>query len=311
VQRVLAARLFSEGESLRSEGRLDATMAALERYRQAFDAWTAANDRAGQARSARRLGEVLQTIGRPDEALPHLAVSLRAARVAADTEAECAALTATAMAYLDLGKMNDASDYARQALQLARDMLDGRQEAGALNVLGDVLAFSGHCLESVEHYKEALNLSKELLDRRGQAQALLNLGYAYSDLSRLSEAQAAFEASLVLWRTVEDRGGQALALRGLGRLHVILGANQQALGSYGHARVMRRAIHGIVNNNRQKPLGNILSLFDQKGEAQDGYLRPQGSYNRQIARAHSGPRHARRPAARPAFVIRFKSFDGA
>jgi CHAT domain-containing protein/tetratricopeptide (TPR) repeat protein len=234
-QRVLAERLFAEAEALRSEGRFDATTASLERYRRAFDFWTAEDDRTRQAISARRLGEALHTVGRTDEALARLLDSLGISRLAADPEAECAALVAAASVYLDVGKMDEASRFSQQALDLSRKTRDRRGEAVALNMLGDVDMFSGRSRESLAHYDGALAISKTLLDRRGQAQALLNLGYSYADLAQVPEALASYEAALGLWRAVSDRRGQARTLTGLGQLHAVAGENQQALGLYREA----------------------------------------------------------------------------
>ncbi len=112
-QRVLAERVFAEAEALRSEGRSVATTAALDRYRRAFDLWTTAEDRKGQALAKRRLGEALHVLGRSDDALAALLDSLSISRVAADSEAESAALAGAASVYLDLGRMEDADRFSQ------------------------------------------------------------------------------------------------------------------------------------------------------------------------------------------------------
>jgi CHAT domain-containing protein len=235
THRIQAERLFAEAEALRSEGRLVATTASLVRYRQAFNLWTTAEDRKGQARAKRRLGEALHALGRSDDALAALLDSLSVSRLAADAEAESAALSAAASVYLDLGRMTDANKFSRQALALSRKSGDRRGEAAALNVCGDVDMFSGRSRESLASYQDALAISRTLSDRRGQAQALLNLGYTYADLAQVSDSLASYEAALKLWQDAGDRSGQARTLTGLGQLHAVAGENQLALNRYRQA----------------------------------------------------------------------------
>jgi CHAT domain-containing protein len=238
THRIQAERLFAEAEALRSEGRLVATTASLVRYRQAFNLWTTAEDRKGQARAKRRLGEALHALGRSDDALAALLDSLSISRLAADSEAESAALAAAASVCLDLGKMEEASRFSQQALDLSRKTRDRRGEAVALNVCGDIDMFSGRSRESLAHYQDALAISRTLLDRRGQAQALLNLGYTYADLAQVPDSLASYESALGLWHEVSDRGGQARTLTGLGQLHAVAGENQRALGRYREATAL-------------------------------------------------------------------------
>ena len=128
-QRVLAERVFAEADALRSKGQLVATTAALEQYRRAFDLWTTAEDRQGQALAKRRLGEALHALGRFDEALAALLDSLNISRHAADSEGESNALAAAASVCLYLGRMEEAARFSQQALDLGRKTQDRRGEA--------------------------------------------------------------------------------------------------------------------------------------------------------------------------------------
>ena len=44
-------------------------------------------------------------------------------------------------------------------------------------------------------------------------------------------------------------------------------------------RIVHIATHGIINNERPEESGIVLSLFDQQGQSQDGFLRLQDIYN--------------------------------
>jgi CHAT domain-containing protein/tetratricopeptide (TPR) repeat protein len=238
AHRVLADRMFNEGETLRSDSRPGTTTASTVRYRRALALWRVARDREGQAKSGRRLGEALHFMGKSTAALAQLLDSLAVSRVAADAEAESAALAAAARVCLDLGRMGDATKFSQLAVDLSRKTRDRRGEAAALNVLGDVNMFSGRSRASLGHYREALAISERLLDRRGQAQALLNLGYTYGDLAQVPDAQQSYEGALILWRALGDARGQALTLTGLGQLGAVAGDNQQALGRYRDAKAL-------------------------------------------------------------------------
>lgn len=233
--RVAGERVFTEADALRSEGRLAATIGSLERYRHAFDLWSTAEDRKGQALAKRRLGEALHALGRLDEALAELLDSMNFSRLVADWEGESAALSAAASVCLDLGRMEEAGRFSQQSLDLARRTQDRQGEAVALNVRGDINMFTGRSRDSLTNYQAALAISKTLHDRRGQAQALLNLGYSYADLAQVSDSLASYEAALRLWRDLGDRIGQARTLSGLGQLHAVTGENQLALGRYREA----------------------------------------------------------------------------
>jgi len=234
-QRVLAERAFTEAEALQSEGRAEATIAALDRYRRAFELWTKGEDHEGQALAKRKLGEALHVLGRSDDALAALLDSLSISRAAVDSEAESTALADAAGVCLYLGRMEEADRFSQHALDLTRNTHDRRGEALALNARGDIDALSGRTRESLANYHDALAISKTLHDRRGQAQALLHLGYSYAELAQVSDSLASYEAALALWRDVGDRGGQARTLAGLGQLHAVAGENQLALGAYREA----------------------------------------------------------------------------
>jgi tetratricopeptide (TPR) repeat protein len=213
--RAAASRLLAEAETLLYDWQLSSTDAALERYRRALASWKAAGDVPEQAFAAKRIGEILHAVGRPDEAVPHLLLSLRLARAAADARAECDALNGAARVYLDLGRLDEADRHADLAQRLSRETQNPGAEADALNVLGDIYAFSGRSVESVDVYERALAIAVGLADRRRQALARLNLGHAYADLSRVADAHTSYESALLLSRAVADRRGQAAALTGL------------------------------------------------------------------------------------------------
>jgi CHAT domain-containing protein len=48
---------------------------------------------------------------------------------------------------------------------------------------------------------------------------------------------------------------------------------------FGNYRIVHFATHGVLNNEHPELSGIVLSLFDQKGQPQDGYLRLHDIYN--------------------------------
>ena len=234
--RVVATKLFAEGEALQALWDANSSKNAVPKYREAVRLWTSAGDLLAAGRTLRRLGDTFSALGQTEKALRHYQESLQRSKEAGDPKEQSEALNSLSRLYLHLGQPEMASKYGRLALEIATKTGDIRGEADALNNIGDVKALLGETRECLAVYTNALKVSEGSGDRRLHARTLLNIGYAYSDLRDTSEALESYQRALSLWTSLADQRGRATTLNALGHLHGNIGERQEALGYYREAR---------------------------------------------------------------------------
>lgn len=262
--RVDAEKIFDEAERLLKRWEAESSRAAVDKFKGALSSWGEAGDRREQAHTLKRIGDVYQTLGEPQNALGFYNQSLALSRAARDRPGEGETLNEIAYVHLTLGENLRASELCTRALKLGRATGDRRVEAQALNNLGEVRYGLGKLQQSLEFYQSALPLWRELGDRQGQAQTTLNFGYTYSDLGKTGEAFNSYNEALSLWRAARDVRGQAVTLSAVGRLYSRVGESQEALGFFERAMSLARSVGDPIEEGRI--LNGIAYVYDQLGE---------------------------------------------
>jgi tetratricopeptide (TPR) repeat protein len=149
---------------------------------------------------------------------------------------------------------------------------------------------------AVQKYEEALPLWRVLNDQRDQAESLASIGRLYQvNLNEPRRAIDPYQQSLPLWRALSDRNGEAQALNNLGIIYNVLNEKQRALEylkqalplrraaatseDLGQYRILHFATHGFLNSLNPELSGLVLSLMDEQGKPQNGYLLAPEIYN--------------------------------
>lgn len=175
--------------------------------------------------AARRLGDgVLERLnlmdlaapyshlGRPWEALGHLARALEIATAADDRHAQAECLLRIGVQNEEIGHYSTALHHYEQALALYRRLGGLRGECATLIGLGSALATLGRHAEALEHAREAERISLELGDLDAKLRVRVNQASALAALSRLDEALQSLGEACELSRRTGAKDGQAVTL---------------------------------------------------------------------------------------------------
>lgn len=265
-QRLAAETLVGEAEHLSQQGKVEASRAGIQKFKQSLPLWSAAQDRTGMTRALRRIGDVYQTLGEYRDALANYNLALPITRAAKDRRSEAETLNEIGYALLSLGENQEAWKLCNQALVLSRADGYRRAEARALNNLGEVSYGLGKLQQSLEFYQRAMPLWLESSDRQGRALTFLNFGYTYSDLGQMREALASYDQALPLWTAALNARGQAVTLTATGRLYSRMGENQQALDHFKRASQIMEPIGALAEKGRI--LTGMAHVWDELGDKQ-------------------------------------------
>lgn len=169
-----------------------------------------------QLRALHHFGDVLQLLGRNDEALDCFnEMQARAFRL--DLRAKGgAAHGRIGRLYRERGRLDEAKVHLDCALALFEDAKDERGVASTIDDIGKLEWLRGDSAAALASTQRALVIRRRLGDPRSIALSLNNLGLVHQDAGQLQLALDAFEQSLRIRREIGDLVGIAISLANLG-----------------------------------------------------------------------------------------------
>jgi CHAT domain-containing protein/tetratricopeptide (TPR) repeat protein len=264
-EKIQAAReIVEEAERLRAEGSAESLTQAREKYKEALQVFSAADQRQDEVAALQSLGDLSSLLYDYKEALGYYSRALRLSRAIGNRWREVEVLNGIAGGRAFLGENQQAITLFQQALDSSRRIHHHDAEARALSGLGEA-HYNLSDAQAINYLEEALKLWQTIDDPRGRAQTLRYLGYAYTDLSDLPTALKYYEQALPLWRAARDLRGEAQTINATGLLHFLLGERQLAMESYTRAEKIFRDIgdwEGLANTLNGK--GEAYAELDVK-----------------------------------------------
>jgi predicted ATPase len=169
-----------------------------------------------QLRALHHYGDVLQVLGRNDEALDAFNEMLvRAYRLNLKSKGG-AAHSRIGRLFRDTGRLDDAQGQLEAALALFEDSKDDRGIASTVDDIGKLYWLRGDYAKALESTQRALTMRRKIGDRRSIALSLNNLGLVYQDSGQFKLALDAFEQALRIRREIGDLVGVSISLNNLG-----------------------------------------------------------------------------------------------
>ncbi len=173
-------------------------------------------DAEARMRAAHHHGEVLQALGRNDEAMSAFRDMLAYA-YRLDLRAKGgAAHSRIGRLHREMGELTEAKQRLDAALDLFEASADERGIASTVDDLGKLAWLRGDYDEALEQTQRALTMRRALGDTRSIALSLNNLGMVYQDSGHLKLALDAFEQALRIRREIGDLIGVSVSLNNLG-----------------------------------------------------------------------------------------------
>jgi len=202
------AREFLERAGDQAIG-MDAAAAAADFFERALDYARDENDR---LHIQLHLGEALVGCWRPVEAEQHLKEALDGARRLEDRGGEAKALRLLGDLMRMRGDIDEGRGLLAEALEIARDIGDRREEAEGLRSHGLSDLFQGRLESAPIWFRRSMQRFEELGDRRGVAWNLVNLAWADLLLGRLDEANGFLSEGLDIFSDLGDAEGAGWCL---------------------------------------------------------------------------------------------------
>ena len=187
-------------------------------YSQALELSEHNGDLDGQARSLTSLGELDRKGGRYASALAHLERAGNIFTELGDQDGVAQVMHFQGTVATHQGEFHSAWELYEAALALRRQQGDNARAASLLSNLGIVARVQGQYDEARRLNEEALALRRALGDKWAVATSLNNLGNVAINQGRYDEARRLHEEGLVLRREVGDMWVVANSLNNLGNL---------------------------------------------------------------------------------------------
>jgi adenylate cyclase len=175
-----------------------------------------------------------------EEALDWLNKALELARQTENSTGICDALKELSNRNWRSGKHDVALQFAQQSLDLARQMNDRKREAMGLFFLASIHAERGHYPESHKFFESALAISKETNDTRRIGSTLLNWGTTYYYEGDYATAEKYIAESLAFYREIGDKRTIAISLNNLGNIFYLKPDYQTAKKYYSDSLALGR-----------------------------------------------------------------------
>ena len=181
-------------------------------------------------------GDVLQLIGRVDDALAVFAEMLTLAYRLDLRGKGGAAHNRIGRLYREIGSLDEAAQHFQTALALFQSAGDDRGGASTIDDMGKLHWMKGEYDLALDELRDGLARRKKLGDRRSIALSLNNLGLVLQDSADFSNALEAFDKSLTIRREIGDLIGVVVTLNNLGTVSQDLNDFDQALKLFQEAR---------------------------------------------------------------------------
>jgi CHAT domain-containing protein len=262
-------------------------------YREAADAWQAADDPAGRFRSLLRLGELERDLGRTRDGIETLQRALALAEADLDPGFVVAARGALGSAWLAAGDTGTAISELERAETLARES-SAPSEGAVAHELGRALEAAGDTGPARDAYERAANIAAEAGNRSLTFRSLTNRAHLSAGSIDAGEAEADVAAARAAGLGLRPSHDHAYGWVRLGRSGMALATRSPekqapleagADADLGRALAMAEAIGD--DPARSWALGTRAELRRRQGK--DADARPLARSALQAARATSDP----------------------
>jgi adenylate cyclase len=224
---------------------------------------------ASQIATMLRLGQVLEVVGKWDDANEQYQQALTLAEQLTDGQARAQCQLAIAELLRKRGSYADAAQWLEQARQAFEALGDEAGVGQALHYAGTLAAQQGDSARARSLYEQSLGIRRRLNDQPRIAALLSNLGIVARYQSDYAQARSLYEESLRLRRELGDKLMISVSLNNLGNLELDLDEYDRARELLEEAVAIRREVGDRwATANSLNNLGNVVRAQGNYDQAQ-------------------------------------------
>ncbi len=235
-------RSMAEGLRQEQQDGSASTERALDAYRRAAAAWSAAGSMEREARARLRIADMCIQLDRHAEAEAELGRARDAGRRIGEPLIEAHAAIKLGVLRANTGQPFESMSLFEESAALARRGESRHGEATSLNNLGFLMNNTGRLEEAVGHFRAAQVAFREVGDLSGVSSALNNLANNFSTRGRYQDALDAFKEALAVSREGDDRVQVARSLNNLGAAYGAMGRDDLSFDHHAQAVELFRAL---------------------------------------------------------------------
>lgn len=227
-------------------------------------------DAMARLQALHNLGDVLDLVGRTDEALDRFADMLHLAWLYDNQAKAGAAHSRLGRIHRRQGEYDLAMQHLREANELFNRATDRRGVAGTLDDIGKVHFLRGAYGQALDYHRQALSIRRALGDRRSIALALANIGRVHLAGGAFKAAITQFREALDLRRDIGDLPGVVQSLCDLGGVHTQDGNFEMALELFSEAHKIANEIGDkMAQTDVMSRMGECKAAMGRGHEAVD------------------------------------------
>jgi tetratricopeptide (TPR) repeat protein len=206
-----------------------------------------------------KIGQVLNNMGKLDDALLYYNRSLSLARELGDTYMQASVLNNIAYIFDLKGEPNKAIGYYEESLSLQTNEKD---KATTYNNIAVIYYNKGDYQKAVEYYQKAIEIDEKYGNYHGVSQDKLNLGETYRKMKDYENAEKYLSEGLEGVKKVGDKYWEATGWMSSGQLFEDKGDKKTALGCYILAYKLYKSIG--AEKDAKDALNKIEGLYKSK-----------------------------------------------
>jgi len=260
-----AEALFREGLRLFNNSTRESRVSAVERYGRAAEMFRTIGNRAMEAQSVDKTGQVYNRLGEGRQALDVYRRVLVLYHDLGDRGNEASTLNNVGLELVNQGAYADAIQPLIESAEVLHEIGDLWTERSPINNLGLAYYFLGEVEKSETQYRRALEIGRSNFDVSGEAYAAMGLAALALERGNFQGTLNYFEIALDLYRRLGDHQLEALALSNIGATHLKFGDAESALDYLQRSQEVRK----LAPNSSYEAIafGNIGSAYRVMGDS--------------------------------------------
>ena len=293
--RIDAEKAISDGEALRSRGKLEALRAAVENFELAKTLWHSLSEPYEEALSLYGLGwshtEIgshgmvkfpipvhrlrwsYESRGEHEKAIEHFKDSLTIMTQLGDSYGQAIVQAGLGWPEMYLEQNQEALGSFQNAYELFRNAGNVRGQAIVLYGIGWINAIKGEDQKALDSFLKSLPFRQSSKDRKGEAITLAGISRVQNRLGRNQDAIDYAVRALTIFSELRDAHGQASTYATLGWTNYSLGRSQEALEFFEKALTLRREAND--STGEANSLYGIARVHDQQSNLAEALKRMQ------------------------------------